>query len=150
MDSTTTITPYLCVHDAKAALAFYRDAFGAVETVRYTDDDGSIGHAEFEVGSGVVMISDEWPQGAVFSPKHYGGTTVALFLDVPDVDAFAARARSHGATVVREPEDQAYGKRTATLIDPFGHRWMVATTFAEPTDEEINANMPGYIVSKPA
>jgi uncharacterized glyoxalase superfamily protein PhnB len=92
------VTPYLCCRDAARALEFYAKAFGARELVRYTAKDGPIGHAEIEIEGGRIMLSDEWPEGGVFSPEKYGGTTFAIRLVVKDVDAVAARAAAAGAT----------------------------------------------------
>ena len=87
--------------------------------------------------------------GQVYSPKHYGGSSTTLHLNVPGVDAIVARAAAAGATVVRPPSDEAYGERGATIIDPFGHRWMIASTISQPTLDEINAGMTGYTVTAP-
>jgi len=137
-DFKTSVTPYLCVHDANAALAFYKNAFGAVETLRMGAPDGKLGHAEFRVGAALFMISDEFPEMGVLSPKTLGGSPVMLSLDVPDVDAFAAQATAAGATITREVKDQFYGRRSGQLSDPFGHRWDIGTTIEEVSNEELH------------
>lgn len=142
---TAAITPYLCVADAAAALDWYATAFGAVETIRYAGDDGRIGHAEMIVGGAKLMLSDPFPDLAVVPPDP-SGSSVALHLNLPDVDAVYARAISSGATGLREPEDQPYGERSSTILDPFGHRWMIQTTIASPTTAEINEQMEGFTV----
>lgn len=125
-----TLTPYLCAMDAAAALDFYTRAFGAEETVRWTDPaTGAIGHAEFVVEGARVMIADEWPDGGVYSPTTIGRTPVSLVLEVEDVDVFFERAVAAGATVERPVEAAAHG-RGGWLVDPFGHRWHI--TGAEP------------------
>jgi uncharacterized glyoxalase superfamily protein PhnB len=129
-DTTATparqaVTPYLCVHDATAALAWYAEVFGAVETLRYTSDDGRIGHAEFAIGTAKFMLSDPYPEIGVRSPRDLGGTSFSIHLGVTDVDYSYARAVHEGADGQRPPADQEYGARAATLVDPFGHRWML-------------------------
>lgn len=146
---TSTVTPYLCVSRAVDALAWYADVFGAVETVRYTADDGRIGHAEISISGAKVMLSDEYPEIGVTSPTTIGGTGTALSLSVADVDAVHVRATAAGATSLRAPEDQPYGERTATIVDPFGHRWMIETTIAHPTVAEVNEAIEGYTVTEP-
>ncbi|HEY3484572.1 MAG TPA: VOC family protein [Ilumatobacteraceae bacterium] len=140
---TEVLIPYIAVHDAAAALSWYADGLGAVETMRYTGDDGRVGHAEISIGGAVVMLSDEYPDHGVVSPRTLGGTPFALHLSVPDVDALYARAVGAGATSMRPPEDRPYGDRSCTILDPFGHRWTISTRIAEPTAAEIEAAMGG-------
>lgn len=136
-----TVTPYLCCKDAARALDFYAKAFGAREQLRFTDPSGKIGHAEIEIEGGSVMISDEWPEGGVYSPDKYGGTTFATLLVVADVDRLAARAADAGAVIEREPNDEPYGDRTCWLRDPFGHRWALSTPVEEVSKEDLRRRM---------
>jgi len=122
-----TISPYLAVADARAALAFYVEAFGAVPRGQvYEMEDGRIGHAEVLVGDTVLMLADEYPEIGLLGPLARGGSTTSLHLTVPDVDAVVARAVAAGATLEREVADAPYG-RTGVVLDPAGHRWMVQT-----------------------
>src|SRR5207302_6078467 len=120
------LTPYLAVKDAAAAIEFYKAGLGATEEFRMTGDDGRIGHAEIHIGDDVLYLADEFPEMAVVSPQTLGGTPVTLHLNVADVDATFAQAVAAGATSLREPADQFYGDRNATILDPFGHRWMLS------------------------
>ena len=120
------VTPYLTASDAVAALDWYAEAFGAVESFRVVGDDGRLGHAEFTIGTARFMLSDEYPEMGVRSPATLGGTPTALHLDVSDVDTLFARAVAAGATAQQEPADQPHGARHGTLLDPFGHRWMLS------------------------
>ena len=120
------LSPYLAVHDAAAAIAYLTDVFGAVETLRYTDDTGRIGHAEIAIGEATLMLSDEFPDIGVRGPLSYGGTSVMLHLTVVDVDYSYERAVRFGGTGQRPPADQGHGNRNATVVDPFGHRWMLS------------------------
>ena len=140
---TGEITAYLCCKGAAAALDFYRDAFGAVETMRIAGPDGSIGHAQVEIEGAPLMLSDEWPDGGVFSPQTLGGSAITVHLRVRDVDAFAKRAVAAGATLARPVQDEPYGDRAGTLRDPFGHRWMVATRLREVSKAEMERNFGG-------
>lgn len=120
------VTPYLTASDAAAALDWYAEAFGASEQFRVVGDDGRIGHAEFAIGGARFMLSDEYPEIGVRSPVTLGGTATAMHLSVRDVDDLYARAVAAGATALAEPADQPHGARHGTLLDPFGHRWMLS------------------------
>jgi PhnB protein len=122
----TALVPYLAISGAARALDWYPEAFGAVEELRVVGDDGRIGHAEITIGAARVMVADEYPEIDVRSPQTLGGSPTLLHLTVPDVDAAFARAVAAGATALAEPEDQVHGNRHGTLVDPFGHRWMLS------------------------
>lgn len=137
-----TITPYLMVRGAAAAIAFYCDAFGAVETERLVGDDGRIGHAELTVGGARVMLADEYPEVDAVGPQTRGGATCTFDLDVLDadrVDALFEQAVALGATALRPPADQFHGNRTATVADPFGHRWTFSAKVEDLTTAEYAA-----------
>jgi predicted enzyme related to lactoylglutathione lyase len=117
--------PYLCVSDARAAIAWYADAFGAMVVGEpIVMDDSRIGHAELEINGGVLYLADEYPELGLQAPAP-GAVSVSLMLHVDSTDAALRRARESGATVVREIEE-GHGTRNATIIDPFGHRWMLS------------------------
>jgi PhnB protein len=142
---THTVTPYLAVHDAAAAIDFYVDVFGATESSeRFVDPDGKVGHAELTIGDSHVYLSDEFPDFDAVSPRTLGGSGVALTVYVPDVDAAVARAEKAGATVLRPIEETFYGTRRATIRDPFGHRWMVGTHVRDVSDEEYKKAVDEY------
>lgn len=147
--TTATITPYLCVSPAGDAIDWYRDHFGAVETLRYTGDDGRVGHAEMTIGGATVMLSDEYPELDVVSPATLGGTPTTLHLIVPDVDATYERVVAGGARVAHPPKDEAYGFRGFSMLDPFGHRWMVQTPTGNPSVEDIQAQVDDYTITTP-
>lgn len=140
----TALVPYLAVRGAAAAIDWYRAVFAAREVVRYTADDGTVGHAEIVIGTARLMLSDEYLEFGAASPHHLGGTSIALNLNVPDVDAVFERAVASGATVRLEPADQPYGERSCQFVDPWGHRWMVQTTIGHPSIGEINETMEGF------
>ena len=130
-----TVSPYLAVDDARRAIDWYRDVFDARVTYEpIVMDDGRVGHAEVTIGDSAVMLADEFPEIGLLGPNARGGPSFSLNVFVPDVDATFARSVEAGATVVDEPSDQFHGSRRATVIDPFGHRWMVSTWLGEPPD----------------
>jgi PhnB protein len=122
-----TVIPYLIVKGADQAIEFYKKAFNAKEKGRITISNGKIMHAEIEIGDSIVMLTDEMPEWGVKSPISLGGTAVGIALYVENVDSVFEQAIAAGARVERPIEDQFYGDRIGTLIDPFGHKWSVAT-----------------------
>jgi PhnB protein len=117
--------PYLAVHDAERALEFYAKAFGAREVSERIPWEGKIGHAELEIEGARVMLADEF-SAYNKSPKTLGGTSVAIHVDVKDVDGLFARAVEAGAKVLQPIKDEPYG-RICKLEDPFGHTWFFRT-----------------------
>lgn len=117
-----SVTPYLTVTDAKAAIRFYEEALGAVEKFRLPAEDGKkLMHAELEIAGGQIFLSD-----MSSSPQKPAGVAVALGLDKPkDLDALVARMKGAGATLAFGPEDMFWGDRFAELSDPFGHSWLL-------------------------
>ena len=135
------LQPYLSVADAAAAIDFYVAVFGAVEVMRLTQPDGRIGHAELRIGSSGIMLADEFPDMGFVGPLVRGGTSVSLHLSVPDVDATVAAAVDAGATLERAVVDEFYGQRSGTILDPFGHRWMIQTPIEEVSAEEMQRRL---------
>jgi PhnB protein len=131
------ITPYLCVDGAADAIEFYKDVFGAVETVRMPQPDGRLGHAELTFGDSAVMLSDEFPEMGVVGPKTLGGTPLTLYLYVEDADRTFERAVAAGSIVLQPVEDRFYGDRSGTLVDPWGHKWSVSTHVEDVDPEEM-------------
>jgi uncharacterized glyoxalase superfamily protein PhnB len=125
-----TLSPYLAVADARAAVAWYVEVFGGVAGETVEMPDGRLGHAEVRIGDATLMLADEFPEMNLLAPTSRGGTTVSVVVDVADVDATTDTARDAGATVEREPADMPYGFRAAGIIDPFGHRWLVEAPLA--------------------
>jgi predicted enzyme related to lactoylglutathione lyase len=117
--------PYLSVANARDAIAWYIETFGAsLVGQMYEMDDGRIGHAELAIGDGVLYLADEYPELGLKAPDPQTNS-VSLMLHVADSDATLERARERGAAVLREPYEN-YGSRSATIVDPFGHRWMLS------------------------
>jgi PhnB protein len=125
--------PVLAVQGAARALAFYREVFGARETLCMEYPDGRVAHAEMAFGPATVMLADEHPDLGFLSPLARGGAPVLLHLHVDDVDDLTRRAVRAGATVIREPEDQGHGERQALIRDPFGHEWLLGHEIEVPS-----------------
>ena len=139
-----TLTPYIVVSDARRAMDWYVEVFGAQRRGElHVNEDGTIGHAEVGIGDAVLMFaeaSDLWPDVPVRAPDSPATFSHSLHLEVDDVDASTERARRSGASVEREPADQPYG-RAAVIVDPFGHRWILLqpparAELARPTDPD--------------
>ena len=130
------VSPYLAVDDAAAAIDYYTKVFGAREVVRMDGPEGTIGHAELQIGDSRLMLSDAFPQSTTRPPKELGGTTASVFMYVEDVDAVVKGAVDAGATITMEVADQFWGDRFGAITDPFGHVWSLATHVEDvPPDE---------------
>ena len=120
------LTPYVCVADARAAVAWYTQVLGAEVTVAPIEmPDGRIGHLELAIAGAAVMVSDAFPEVGVEPPDPDRGNPVTLHLTVVELDRLVARATDAGARLDRGPEDNPGIGRIAVLRDPFGHRWFL-------------------------
>ena len=137
-----TASPRLAFRDPAKAIEFYQRALGAKETFRFQVGE-SIPHAELMIGDSPIDVTGEWPEGGRFSAETLGHSPISISIQVPDVDAFAEHAVAAGMKLVREPKDQFYGHRDATLEDPFGYSWAVFTVKEEMSVEEMHRRMEG-------
>ena len=142
-----SVTPYLVVDDAKAAIDFYKRAFGAQEKFRMEMGD-RIGHAEILIGDSHVMLADEFPEMGHRGPKALGGTPVSLMIYVDDVDKVFPQALAAGAKEQRPLVNQFYGDRSGTLLDPFGHQWTVSTHIEDVPADEMQRRMAEFSKTK--
>jgi PhnB protein len=140
--------PYLSVSNASEAIAFYKNAFGAVETLCIAHE-GKVGHAELTIGEARIMLCDEFPDHDALSPHTIGGTPVVIHLYVADVDAFTARAVDAGLKVLRPVADQFYGDRGGKFEDPFGHRWWIATRKEDIPPDELKRRAAALFGASP-
>jgi PhnB protein len=140
-----SVTPYLIVDGAAEAIRFYQEALGAAEVLRMPmGDSGKLAHAEIRIGDSHVMLSDEWPDMNLLGPNKRGGATASLMIYLEDVDQAFARALRAGAKEERAPADQFWGDRMGTLVDPFGHRWTLATHIEDVPPEEMQRRMEAF------
>ncbi|MFF3242873.1 VOC family protein [Streptomyces sp. NPDC002870] len=142
-DAYRRVTPCLVVQGAAKALEFYGEVFGATVRLRFPGPGGTVVHSEIEIGDSVVIVEDPSPYTGTEAPPAAGlaGSPTFLFIYVEDVDAVVARAVELGATLKRAPEDQFYGDRDGSIVDPYGHTWTVATHVEDVPPEEMARRM---------
>lgn len=136
-DGYHTVTPYLVIDGAAAAIEFYKNAFGATELFRMAQPNGKVGHAEIKIGDSPIMLADENPKMGARGPKAIGGCPITIMLYVEDVDALYARAIAAGARPDRPIQNQFYGDRSGSVDDPFGYKWHIATHVEDVPTEEV-------------
>jgi PhnB protein len=139
---------YLRVHDAAAAIDFYKRAFDAKERYRLMMGD-RIGHAELEFGGSCVMLSSEFPEMSVVGPRSLGGSTVTMCLYVADVDSVVERAVAAGATIKRPVQDEFYGDRAGQIEDPFGYVWMIQTHVEDVSPKKMQKRLDAMMAGAP-
>src|SRR5947209_7095480 len=132
-----SVTPYLIIGGAGAAIEFYKKAFGAKELFRFPTPDGKIGHAEIKIGDSPIMLADEFPEMGYKGPQTLGGSPVSIMIYVEDVDTIFNQAVATGATVKEAVTDKFYGDRLGTVADPFGHVWHISTHKEDVSLEEM-------------
>jgi PhnB protein len=133
----TSAAPRLTYKNAAKAIEFYKNAFGAKETMRFELETG-IPHAELLIGDSTILVTDEWPEGGRYSAETTGSSPVSMSVQVPDVDSFVTQAVSAGCKIVRPIADQFYGRREGTLLDPFGYLWAISTIQEEMSVDEMH------------
>ena len=144
-----SVTPYLVVDDATKAIDFYKRAFGARESMRMATPNGKISHAEIQIGDSMIMLSEEMPGSSNKSPRSLGGSPVAIFLYVDDVDSVFNQAKSAGAKVEMPLADQFWGDRYGKVVDPFGHSWSLATHKEDVSPEEMKKRAQEAMAKQP-
>ena len=134
-----SLTAYLAVKGADKAIDFYKKAFGATEVGRLIMPDGSVGHAELEIGDSKIMLAEENEQWGNLSPQSVGGSPVSLCLYVKDVDNVFNAALKEGAKVIGDMavKDQYHGDRSGSITDPFGHKWVIMTHIEDVSFDEV-------------
>jgi PhnB protein len=147
-DGYPQVTPYLCVDGANEAIEFYSKVFGATERMRMPGPDGKIGHAEVQLGQGLIMLADPHPEMGIRDPKDIGGSPVTISVYVENVDDVHKAAIDNGATELRGLEDQFYGDRSGQFEDPFGHKWSVATHVEDVPPEEMEKRAAEFAASQ--
>ena len=145
-----SLTPGLAIRGAADAIAFYKKAFGAKELSRMPGPGGKLMHAEVKIGDRILMLGDEAPEMGSPSPQTLGGSAVALMHYVKDVDAVFARAVASGAKPLFPPTDMFWGDRYGQVVDPFGHRWSIATHKADLTPRQMAKGMDEWMASQAA
>ena len=144
------VSAVLIVSDVKAAAGFYQKAFGFTKRGLMNGPDGKPMHAELRLRDTTLMLGPEYPDHGMRSANTLLGTPVTLFLMVEHVDKIFAKAVKLGAKVLQNPTDMFWGDRCATVADPDGNRWMIATHIAEPTPQEMKKKMMEQMGGKPS
>jgi PhnB protein len=147
-DGYHSVTPYLIISGAGAAIEFYKRAFGATELLRMPGPGGKVMHAEIKIGDSPIMLADEMPEMGYRGPQALGGTPVSIMLYVQDVDKTFNQAVAAGAKVMRPLQDQFYGDRSGTVTDPYGHVWTIGTHKEDLTPEEIDRRFEAQMKQK--
>lgn len=130
-----SLSPYLTVNNALKAIEFYKKAFGAEELYRM-EAGGKIGHSELKVGDSRFFLSDEFPEMGNRAPRE-NENGISMLLYVTNVDDTFKKALAAGATELEELKNQFWGDRMGALLDPFGHRWSLATHIEDVDPEEM-------------
>lgn len=133
----TTLIPHLCCRDASHAVEFYKNALGAEVLHAMKSPDGRLMHGCLNVNGVPIFVVDEMPEHGVLSPLSLGGSPVSLYLRVPDCDAVYARAVAAGCEVKTPLQDMFWGDRYGLVVDPYGHKWEIATTLRNVSDDEL-------------
>jgi PhnB protein len=145
----TSLTPFLAIRDARGALDFYRDVFGARVT-DVTEFDGLVVHAGLDFGVGILQLGEPSPAYGLVPAPEGDDDCYSMGLYVPDVDAVTARAIAAGATVREEPSTFVSGDRFASIRDPYGVRWSIMTRVEDLSEEESAARVAEWAASMPA
>lgn len=136
-DGFTTLTPFLVCQPAVEAITFYEKVFGAKLLSRMDGPDGTVLHAELDLGLGRLQLSDPSDAYALEAPPRAAErVSSSTCIYVADVDAVFAEAVERGAVAREEPTTFVTGDRYASIYDPFGHRWAVMTKVEEMSQEE--------------
>lgn len=148
-----SVTPYLIVDNAAKALELYQKALDATEVLRLpiagSKGGRKIGHAEIKIGDSQVMLSDEYPVMNAVGPKSLGGTPASFMIYVDDVDKAFDQAIRAGGKTVTPVENQFWGDRTGTLVDPFGHNWTLGTHVEDVAPRELQKLMDMWAKKQP-
>jgi uncharacterized glyoxalase superfamily protein PhnB len=140
-DGMHALTPHIVCAGAAEAIDFYKKAFDAVELSRMPGPNGKLMHGAVRIGDSVLMLTDEMPEWGSLGPLALKGSPVVLHLYVPDADAAFAQAVAAGCTVTLPVADMFWGDRYGQVVDPYGHRWSIATHLKDMTPEQMAEGM---------
>ena len=132
-----TITPYIIVDDAKKAIAFYKEAFGAHEVMCMDMPNGKVMHAEIKIGDSTIMLGESCDERNCVSPLVAGKVTASLMMYSENVDQTFDKAVKAGCTVAMPVMDMFWGDRYGQVTDPFGHMWSLATHIEDVKPEDM-------------
>jgi PhnB protein len=130
----TSLTPFLAIPDARGAIAFYREIFGA-RVVDVTEMGGVVAHAVLDFGHGLLQLGEPMPDYGLVAAPAGDQDCYSMGLYCPDVDAVVARAEAAGAAIREAPSTFVSGDRFASIRDPFGVRWSIMTRVEDLSEE---------------
>lgn len=136
-NTATTLIPHLCCRNAAEAADFYEKAFGAEKLGIFKFPDGRVAHADLKINNATFYLVDEMPDHGGLSPLALQNTPVTLYLRVADCDSLFKRAVAAGCKVQTPLQDMFWGDRYGMLVDPYGHKWEIATTIRKVASEEL-------------
>ncbi|MEO8210840.1 MAG: VOC family protein [bacterium] len=133
------VIPYLIIDGADKAIEYYKKVFGAKVNGRMAMGNNKVGNAEIQIGDSRIMLVDVFPESEHKDPKSIGDSPIALCIYVDDVDDVFKKAIDAGGKVdiKGEVDDMFWGDRSGTVIDPFGHRWMIMTHIEDVSYAEM-------------
>lgn len=144
----TAITPFLVVDGAARAIDFYTSVFSATIVSRNDGPDGTIAHAELDLGAGRLQLADPAPATGLIAPDGTNQVNHSYVLYCPDVDATWRAAVEAGATPFEEPATFVTGDRFGAVLDPFGHRWAIMTRVEDVPEEEAKRRVDEWLASQ--
>ncbi|GAA1602344.1 VOC family protein [Leucobacter chromiireducens] len=148
-NGSSSLTPFLVIPDARGAIEFYRDVFGA-RVIDVTEMGGRVVHAEIGLESGHLQLGEPLPDYHLVAAPAGDDDCYSLGIYVPDADAAVARALAAGATL-REPlSNFVSGDRFASIRDPFGVRWSVMTRVEDLSEEESASRVRAWAAAASA
>jgi len=137
-DGFHSVTPMIMFKDARKAIEFYKQAFGATERFAMPGPDGKgIMHAELMIGDSIIMMGEEHPHEPCKSAETVGGSPIGFYIYIENVDQAFKKAMEAGAESEMDVQEMFWGDRVGTVKDPFGYSWSLATHTRDLTPEEI-------------
>lgn len=136
----TSLTPFLAIPRATAAIEFYNEVFSA-RTVGITEFDGVVVHAELDFGQGRLQLGEPNADYHLVPAPVGDDDCYSMALYCSDVDAVLARAVAAGASIREAATDFVSGDRFASIRDPFGVRWSIMTRVEDISEEESGARV---------
>jgi len=140
-----SVTPMLVFSDARKAIEFYKQAFGAMERYAMPGPDGKgVMHAELLIGDSIIMMGEENPNEPCKSAETAGGSPVSFYIYLENADEAFRRALEAGAESRMPVQDMFWGDRVGTVQDPFGYSWSLATHTKDLTSQEIQEGAQAF------
>ena len=125
MEQKNSFVPMLAIGSGVTDLKFYERAFGATQTMRINNPDGSVHVAEFSLGEAIFRFHEDNPRNGKLGPDKAGGVTTSIGLLVDDVHHVVEQAIIAGAELLSPVTDYDYGLRQGEIKDPLGHHWII-------------------------